>query len=147
MSTAPAPGFVLDASVTLAAFFEDEQDDYSLGVWHSMPGAQVWVPALWHLEIANILSRAQRRGRITAQALEESWERLARLQMRVVPVTPDAPMWTRLAADWDLTAYDACYLDAALRHRLPLATRDRALSGVAGRLGVPLYLGLSAARS
>jgi len=30
-STAP-PAFVLDASVALAAFFEDEQDDYSVDV-------------------------------------------------------------------------------------------------------------------
>ena len=147
MTATSAPGFVLDASVTLAAFFEDEQDDYSLGVWRSMVGAQAWVPALWHLEIANILSRAQRRGRITAQALDESWERLARLQMRVVPVTPDAPMWARLATDWGLSAYDACYLDMALRHRLPLATRDRALAEAAARLGVPLYLSSAAARA
>jgi predicted nucleic acid-binding protein len=142
-----APGFVLDASVTLAAFFEDEQDDYSLGVWRSMVGAQAWVPALWHLEIANILSRAQRRGRITAQALDESWERLACLQIRVVPVTPDAQMWTRMATDWGLGAYDACYLDTALRHRLPLATRDRALAEASARLGVPLYLSSAASRA
>ena len=77
-STAP-PAFVLDASVALAAFFEDEQDDYSVGVWHSMIGTQVWVPALWHLELANILSRALRRGRITAAALDDAWGRLERV--------------------------------------------------------------------
>lgn len=147
MSGVLTSGFVLDASVTLAAFFEDEQDDYSLAVWHSMPDVQVWVPALWHLEIANILSRAQRHGRISAQHLDDSWARLERLQMRVVPVMPDAQMWARLAAEWGLGAYDACYLDTALRHRLPLATRDRALADAAARLGVPLYLSCAASRS
>ena len=147
MTATAAAGFVLDASVTLAAFFEDEQDDYSLGLWRSMASTQVWVSALWHLEMADILARAQRRGRITALALDESWDHLARLRLRVVPVTPDAPMWTRLAANWGLTAYDACYLDTALRHRLPLATRDRALADAAYRLGVPLYLGASGPRA
>jgi predicted nucleic acid-binding protein len=138
-STAP-PAFVLDASVALAAFFEDEQDDYSVGVWHSMIGTQVWVPALWHLELANILSLALRRGRITAAALDDAWGRLERVQMRVVPVAPDVALWTRLACDWGLTSYDACYLDTALRQRLPLATKDRVLGEAARRVGVPLYL-------
>jgi len=134
------PAFVLDASVALAAFFEDEQDDYSVDVWHSMIGAQVCVPALWHLELANILSRALRRGRISAMALDEAWGRLERVQMRVVPVAPEVSMWTRLASDWGLTSYDACYLDTALRQRLPLATKDRTLGEAARRVGVPLYL-------
>ena len=138
-STAP-PAFVLDASVALAAFFDDEQDDYSLDVWRSMSGAQVWVPALWHLELANILSRALRRGRITAPALDEAWGRLECVQMRVVPVAPDVSLWTRLAGDWGLTSYDACYIDTALRQRLPLATKDRVLGEAARRVGVPLYL-------
>jgi predicted nucleic acid-binding protein len=134
------PAFVLDASVALAAFFEDEQDAYSVDVWHSMIGAQVCVPALWHLELANILSRALRRGRISAVALDEAWGRLERVQMRVVPVAPDVALWTRLAGDWGLTSYDACYLDTALRQRLPLATKDRVLGEAARRVGVPLYL-------
>jgi predicted nucleic acid-binding protein len=105
-----------------------------------MIGTQVWVPALWHLELANILSRALRRGRITAAALDDAWGRLERVQMRVVPVAPDVALWTRLACDWGLTSYDACYLDTALRQRLPLATKDRVLGEAARRVGVPLYL-------
>ena len=60
--------------------------------------------------------------------------------MRVVPVAPDVALWTRLATDWGLTSYDACYLDTALRQRLPLATKDRVLGEAARRVGVPLYL-------
>ena len=139
--TAPAhPAFVLDASVALAAFFEDEQDAYSVEVWRSMIGTQVCVPALWHLELANILSRALRRGRITAAALDDAWSRLDQVPMRVVPVAPEVSMWTRLASEWGLTSYDACYLETALRQRLPLATKDRALAEAARRVGVPLYL-------
>lgn len=139
MSSAPA-GFVLDASVALAAFFEDEQDDYSLAVWRSMPAVQPHVPALWHLELGNILSRALKARRITGQALQECWARLAVVGIRTLPVAGEAAQWAQRATDWGLSAYDACYLDTALRQRLALATRDKALADAARRVGVPLYL-------
>jgi len=132
--------FVLDSSVTLGAFFEDEQDAYSLAVWHSLAAAQAVVPALWHLEMGNILSRALRAGRISAQALDDSWQLLAQVGLHTVPVEGQARHWTQRAADWGLTAYDACYLDTALQQRLPLATKDKQLADAARRIGVPLYL-------
>lgn len=140
MTGPSASAFVLDASVALAAFFEDEQDEYALAVWRSMPAAVVQVPALWHLEMGNILSRALRAGRISRQALDDCWSRLSAAQIRSLPVTQDAMYWERRAGEWNLSAYDACYLDTALRHRLSLATRDRALVEAARRVGVPLYL-------
>lgn len=132
--------FVLDTSVALGAFFEDEQDAYALAVWQSMVDAQAFVPALWHVEMGNILSRALRAGRITAQALDDSWARVDEVGVVSLPTAGDARQWARRAADWGLTAYDACYLDAALQQRLPLATKDRLLAETARRLGVPLYL-------
>ncbi|MEN9888325.1 MAG: hypothetical protein RL559_362, partial [Pseudomonadota bacterium] len=43
-----------------------------------------------------------------------------------------------LAAEHALSAYDACYLELALRRTLPLATLDRALLAAMARCGVPL---------
>lgn len=140
MSSPWPVSFVLDSSVTLGAFFEDEQDAYSLAVWHSLADAQAVVPALWHLEMGNILSRALRAGRISAQALDDSWQLLAQVGLQTVPVEGQARHWTQRAADWGLTAYDACYLDTALQQRLPLATKDKQLADAARRIGVPLYL-------
>ena len=144
MSSTPA-GFVLDASVALAAFFEDEQDDYSLAVWRSMPAVQPHVPALWHLELGNILSRALKARRITGHALQECWARLAVVGIRTWPVAGEAAQWAQRATDWGLSAYDACYLDTALRQRLASATRDKALAEAARRVGVPLYMQPAAA--
>ncbi len=133
--------FVLDSSIALGAFFEDEQDAYSLDVWHSLAEAQAVVPMLWHLEMGNILARALRAGRITQAALDDSWQRLKTVGLQSVALEADARHWTQRAADWALSAYDACYLDTALQRRLPLATKDRHLADVARRIGVPLYLG------
>jgi predicted nucleic acid-binding protein len=143
--SSPSPAaFVLDSSVALGAFFRDEQDAYSLAVWKSLADAQAVVPALWHLEMGNLLSRALKAGRISAGALEESWQQLARVGLLTVPVEGDARHWTQRAADWGLSAYDACYLDTALQQRLPLATKDKLLAHAARRVGVPLYLNRSA---
>lgn len=140
MSTAAVTGFVLDSSVTLGAFFEDEQDAYSMAVWQSLADTQAVVPALWHLEMGNILSLALRAGRITPQALDDCWQNLDLVGLQTVPVAGQARHWTQRAADWGLTAYDACYLDTALQQRLPLATKDKQLADAARRIGVPLYL-------
>lgn len=136
----PPLGFVLDSSVALGAFFEDEQDAYSIAVWQSLDEAHAFVPALWHLEMGNILSRALRAGRITPDALDDSWDRIRVVGLQVLPLVGDARHWAQRAADWGLSAYDACYLDAALQQRLPLATKDRQLADTARRVGVPIYL-------
>jgi predicted nucleic acid-binding protein len=136
----PPRRFVLDSSVALGAFFEDEQDDYSLAVWRSMDDAQAHVPDLWHLEMGNILGRALRQGRIDAPALQISWERLGEVGLQTSPVSGDGLHWARRTTDWGLTAYDAVYLELALLLRAPLATKDTDLRDAARRAGVPLYL-------
>jgi predicted nucleic acid-binding protein len=45
-----------------------------------------------------------------------------------------------LAAGRDLTVYDACYLELALRSGLPLASLDRRLCEAASAAGVKLIL-------
>lgn len=147
MSQPAAQAFVLDSSVALGAFFEDEQDDYVLGVWRSLDEAQAVVPALWHLEMGNILSRALRSGRITQEAIDQCWSRIEVVGVQSLPLHGDARHWTQRAADWGLSAYDACYLDTALQQRLPLATKDKQLAEVARRVGVPLYLNPRSAKT
>ena len=140
MSGASSAGFVLDCSVALGAFFEDEQDDYSVAVWQSMAESSALVPAIWHLEMGNILSCALRRGRISAEGLDDAWAWLAQVGLHTVNPQGDARHWARRAADWGLTSYDACYLDTALQQRLPLATKDKDLAAAARRAGVPIHL-------
>ena len=135
-----AATFVLDTSVTLGALFADEQDAYSLAVLATLADAVAIVPALWHLELGNILGRALKAGRISAPDLAASWERLSTLGIRVVPTPDDARHWAQRSVEWGLTAYDCCYLELARQQRLPLATKDAPLAAAARRIGVALYL-------
>lgn len=132
--------FVLDTSVTLGALFADEQDDYSLAVLATLEDAAARVPALWHLELGNILGRALKARRITAAELASSWQRLQALDIQVLPTPEDARFWAERSIDWGLSAYDSCYLELARQQRLPLATKDAMLADAARRVGVPLYL-------
>lgn len=130
---------VLDTSVALGAVFADEQDAYSVGVLQALTDLNAVVPVLWHLEMANILSRALRSERISADGIRQCWQHLAVLDLQTLPLEPDARYWTERAHDWGLTSYDACYLDLARQQRLPLATKDKQLMAAARRVGVDIF--------
>ena len=91
------------------------------------------VPAVWAFEIANIIFVSfARRKRISEQQIADYLERLKALPIRAEPFD----LWANieletLARKWNLTAYDAAYLDLAMRTQLPLATSDGALRTVA----------------
>jgi predicted nucleic acid-binding protein len=87
------------------------------------------VPALWRLEVANILEMGARRGRTDSAFRDLTLSDLALLPITVDPET-DRHAWgatARLAARHQLTLYDAAYLELAQRRRLPLATSGREL--------------------
>ena len=56
--------FVLDASVALSWFFDDEFSPYSESIAEIMPRSQAVVLIVWQLEMANGFLTAFRRGRL-----------------------------------------------------------------------------------
>jgi predicted nucleic acid-binding protein len=129
---------VVDASVSLAWFFEDERTPPIVAVSNSVGLTGAVVPALWRLEVANGFRMAIRRGRIEPAFRDASLIRLARLPIEIDEET-NLHAWQvtlSLADRYDLTPYDAAYLELAQRRRLPLATLDRRLSKAAKDAGV-----------
>ena len=63
--------FVVDASVSAAWFLPDEAEPDTEAALQATATHDVWVPALWLLEIGNLLLSAQRRKRITADKRRE----------------------------------------------------------------------------
>jgi len=129
---------VVDASVALAWCFEDEASPASDAVLDLVKSDGAIVPSLWHLELANVLLQAERRGRTILGGLVARLELLDQL-----PIATDAETrgraWREILAvarSERLTTYDAAYLELAVRHGLLLATRDGALRGAAQRVGV-----------
>lgn len=136
---------VVDASLTLAWYFDDETTPATDAILDRVSEAGAVVPVLWRLEVANAFQSALRRKRISADYRDASLAALA-----LLPITVDADTdtyaWTttlRLAERFGLTIYDATYLELAQRRSLPLATLDTALREAAPALDVTL-LGLAA---
>jgi predicted nucleic acid-binding protein len=131
---------VIDSSMTLAWYFEDERTEASIAVLNQVADTGAAVPALWRLEVLSGLQVAVRRGRITAAYRDAS---LADLQSLVIAIDPDTnrQAWSatlRLCERFGLTPYDAAYLELALRRQLPLATLDGDLVRAAQAENVPL---------
>ena len=127
--------------MALAFYLEGERNSYADGVLERMAsGAEAVVPSLWLFEVANALLMAERRRRLTEAQTAFFLEQLSTL-----PVSVDPPAARHIfepalleARRWNLTVYDAAYLELALRRGIPLATLDDALKKSAKSLGVPL---------
>lgn len=140
-SMVPAPtsaGWVIDASVTMPWFFADEATPFTEGLLDSLGTRELWAPTLWVLECTNVLQSAQRRRRIEAVRRAEVAAQLGELPVRLDQATPDFVSLDRLAATHGLSAYDAAYLELALRRSLVLVSLDARLIAVAQALGHPV---------
>lgn len=132
--------FVLDASMTMAWFFPDEVTDATRALLRQLRHTSAHVPAIWVLEVTNILLTAERRQRTTASQVARFARSLRSLPIRVDAdslATAFGPVLT-LAREHNLSAYDAAYLELAIRLGLPLATLDVRLRNAASNAGVSL---------
>lgn len=130
---------VLDCSVTAAWCLKDESNAAADRVLGEVAEGGGVVPGLWAAEMANILVMAERRGRIAPADAERSIDLLGQLPIRIEPAESLTLRRTRaVAREHGLTAYDAWYLELAVRLALPLATFDGALEAAAQRSGVSL---------
>jgi predicted nucleic acid-binding protein len=147
--------FVLDASATMAWCFDDERTEQTDALLVTVSTSSAHVPALWVLEVANILRAAHRRKRIDESHIRACHAMLAPLSLHIdrQPAPPTRAGWTRyvrksdsLSLQHNLSAYDATYLELATRLHLPLATLDRDLAAAAAKTGVSLVLKLPNSR-
>lgn len=130
--------FVLDCSVTMAWYFKDEVNAYTTAVRESLSGVEAVVPGLWRIEVASILVLAERRRRSTEAEAGKWLGYLRMLRIRVDEETA-ARAWSdilHVARSYDLSAYDASYLELALRLGLPMASLDDKLKATAASAGV-----------
>ena len=134
---------VLDSSITLAWVYSAETTQEVSLVFARVVESGAWVPALWRLEVANVLEMRVRKGRSDSTFRDAALADLALLPITVDQET-DRQAWgatTKLAARHGLTLYDAAYLQLARRRCLPLATLDNELRAAATAEDVAL-LGL-----
>ena len=96
------------------------------------------VPSLWFLEIANSLIVLERRRKLTREERRIALATLSKLNLIVDEESRHAAFSTtsELAEKYELSVYDASYLELAIRRKLPLASRDTSLNAAAKKVGV-----------
>ena len=117
---------VLDASVTMSWFLDDETDSRAEIAQSRLTKDRALVPHLWHLEVHNCLIVAERRGHLSAKRVFECLEAL-----KWLPIQTDTGLNLSsafsLAQTHGLSFYDAVYLELAKRQDAALASLDAAL--------------------
>lgn len=128
---------VVDCSVTAAWVLGDELTaaaDTALELVAVHGGV---APALWWVEVRNVLLTAERWGLLSAPQTMVVLKSIEALGIRI-DHAPDGAVLLRLAKAHGLTAYDAMYLELSVRHRRPLATLDHKLGTAAQAEGIEL---------
>lgn len=132
--------FVLDNSVVMAWCFQDQTNKYTEAVLDKLETAEAYAPAIWPLEVGNVLLAAERRNLLSKADVTRFLSLLRSLPIIVEQESPDRMLTEilSLAREHRLSTYDASYLDLTMRLGLPLATQDKALTMAAKKCRVSL---------
>ncbi|MGE3488437.1 MAG: type II toxin-antitoxin system VapC family toxin [Vicinamibacterales bacterium] len=134
--------FVADASVAVGWVHPAQStDDTAATLVAIAEGATLEVPALWPLEVANALTVLERRGKLTTaeRRIALGWLRGLRFRIDHEMAGQAFSRLSELASTYQLSVYDAAYLELAQRRSLALACKDESLRKAAKKCGVALY--------
>lgn len=136
--------FVLDNSVAMCWMLNDGRPAdtaYALAVLDVLKQTYAMVPGIWALEAANVVAKAEAKGLVTEARTQVFVATLTRLNITTDKATASKALsdTLNLARRYKLSAYDAAYLELALREGLPLATLDGDLEKAAKKAGVKRF--------
>ena len=131
--------FVIDNSIVCGWFIQNQASKYGDAVAVALQDDRACAPALWELELTNVLRTACLRQRLTAQQAQATLAQIVSLPVDVDRQAVPAAELLALALRFGLSTYDAAYLELALRMQLPLATADGLLREAALASGVGLF--------
>ncbi len=137
--------FVMDNSIAMRWLLASEKKSdqaYAEAVLESLVDVDATVPNLWHVEAANVLVTAERRGELETGDVERFIAQLESLPIQVNPMTAHQAFSRTLSLPkaYKLSSYDAAYLELAIREGLPIATLDKDLLKAAKKADVAIYL-------
>jgi predicted nucleic acid-binding protein len=129
---------VVDCSVAAAWVLADEWGEWTHSARAAAEREGMVVPWLFWFEIRSILVVNERRSRVDGANSDRFLRELPKF-IADVDAEPDGPAVMRLARSYQLTAYDAAYLELAGRRGLMLCTLDQQLINAATKAGIALW--------
>jgi predicted nucleic acid-binding protein len=130
---------VIDASAALALAFNE--DSFANRFAEQLAAERLIAPPIWRLEVDNVILRNERQHLITAEQGNRVLAALDTICDEIVDSQSDETLeqLAAFARPHQLTAYDAAYLDVALKTAATLLTLDQNLIDAANRLGLPCF--------
>jgi predicted nucleic acid-binding protein len=131
--------FVVDNSVVVAWFVKSQANAYTWRILErAAEGEAMHVPLLWRQEFVNAMVVLERRRRLVQADAARAYADLSDMNLQVDRELVDLAKLAELARRFNLSAYDATYLELAIRLRLPLACQDGPLKAALSKSGVAL---------
>jgi predicted nucleic acid-binding protein len=131
-------GFVADNSIVVAWFVASQANAKTDALLERAATEDVHVPFIWRAEFAATLLKFSHDRRIQPARIPAIVGEIDQLEFVQDPAPPSTRLLIDLGRRYALSAYDACYLELALRHKFPLAARDKPLRNAADRAGILL---------
>jgi predicted nucleic acid-binding protein len=128
--------FVADNSVVLAWFVNSQSTAYSEKILRRVAREPVHVPVVWSLEFSNALRQLERRRKLKPDTTAAILDAVDALALQSDPSPPSQRRLLDIARQYDLSVYDASYLELAIRLSVKLATQDGPLAAAATKAGL-----------
>lgn len=132
---------VIDASATAPIVLDDEANDIIAEVAEAIALGSCIAPGNWPWEMSNIIWKTLRAKRIKKFEVDLIRKSLETFGVEIDHESMTAALDSTLdvAIAHNLTAYDAAYLELAIRRKASLASLDAALRRAAVAEGIKVY--------
>jgi len=134
--------FILDCSVYISWCLREETIKESSKVLKSIIKNEIIVPSLWAYEVTNVLTISVRRYKLTVAETHSLINDIKLLPIEFdTPTIEDISNIFNIANEQKLSAYDAAYIELALRTNTPIASFDKEVVKVSEKLGIKIFKG------
>ena len=131
--------YVIDTSFAGALIIPDEKNSSAEKIYKSIVNDdQKYIPHLFYYEMANVFMNLIRRKRNTYEEVLELLQVLSSIKLTIDSETGTeySQKLLRLCNAYNITSYDAAYLELAERKKAVLCTLDTGLQAAAKKYGV-----------
>jgi len=122
---------LIDASAIMPILINEPEKEHIIKTTRN---CELLAPSILPYEIGNALTRLKRREILNDKQILTAYNDFKKIPLRLLDVKIEDAL--RIACEYSIYAYDAYYLEAACRLRLPLLTLDVPMKNIAKKLNL-----------